>query len=456
MSDTTISVPGSTFDANVITKNAFVLITKLIPGVGPVVSGLLSVLWPTSKKVDVWQLVASQVGIAIDAKVLDFELQERRNELDSLGRNLVHFSRARANKEKGNFLSILINECNNLQRKLTKSKNAIHLTPFVSPLALIHCSLLKTRLENGKSLYGENDDDAWLEDLVTTINEYKQHIQTNHAEWMKWREKQIQFSEDSNWGLPGTNYFLDANDTLANEALRYSADGASKANCERLRKTGTALMLSLARCRFLAYCSPIYHLDRLIPGKEQVPTDIDRSLRILRFGPITALTVPNQGAKRYNFIPQVVGGGEGINFIGKPVGHHGNIKTITVREYNVIDHLEVEFEDGRTISAGNPKGGAAHIVKCETPVTGVELHYHAMMLLAVRFFFADGKMTPVFGNRAKHGTVVRTAGNIPDFRLTALTMQTGRVFGGPFRGGTGVAELDMEFRHNSLPAESLL
>lgn len=106
---------------------------------------------------------------------------------------------------------------------------------------------------------------------------------------------------------------------------------------------------------------------------------------------------------------------------------HATINKIIVRSGDEIDHLTFEFEDAKSMSVGNPKGGAAHTVSVsrDNPIRAVESWWD-WELCALRFHMMDGTKTAVFGKHkvpGKSTTRHHQYSELPDHYVSGFSFE---------------------------------
>ncbi|KAG8543762.1 hypothetical protein GDO81_023753 [Engystomops pustulosus] len=404
-------------------KNILVSITGLIPPiegipVGKIISSLLKAFWPSSQK-DIWSLIKDQVEGLIDQKIVEFELQERQNEIHALQKTMQMYVEAQT-REKGSLMSSMIYACNELFFKLTASKNSVQLIPLLVTHSTQHLLILKERLLHGKELYNEDNTGVWRNDLEQQISTYKDHIKDIYSKWIEWRKSKITIKLGApgrpiplppfvTWEPYGTVY-----DEITKDEAKYryaDALGPNKENyfkaiCEAVKES----MFGFRNGELLQILVPTFYLDNFIPGKEDNPSVIPPPMSIASFGPIS---------------PDLGGGNEHchVRTPGDDNNRGGEVTSIHVREWNIIDGFQVIYSTHWGSFIGNSGGGKLHEINLNNRrVKSIQFCENNCNMVEVTIGFSNGDSTGRLGNRGGWQVSCSNTGGIDTYGLYNVRM----------------------------------
>ncbi|XP_075715398.1 uncharacterized protein LOC142750294 isoform X1 [Rhinoderma darwinii] len=393
-------------------KTILVSITSLIPPiegipVGKIISALLKAFWPTSKK-DIWSLMLKEVDGLIDKKILEFELQERNNEIHALQKTMQMYVEAQM-REKGSLMSSMIHASNELFYKLTESKNSVQLIPLVVTHSTQHLLILKERLLHGMKMYDEDNTAVWRKDLEDQISSYKDCMKDIYSKWVEWRNSRITIKLGSGRRfIPIPPFFTyephgSVYDEMTGDTGNYRYSGVVGPNnknlfkpiCEALKKN----MFGFRNGELLQIMVTTFYLDNFIPGNENNPSVIPPSMSIASFGPIS----PNIGWGNENSHAWTPGDDNNMG---------GDVTSINVREWNIIDGLQLIYSTNSGSFIGNSDGGKLHEIPLNNSrVKSIQLCENNCNMVELTIGFSNGKSTGRLGNRGGwHVGCVNTGG----------------------------------------------
>ncbi|XP_075715397.1 uncharacterized protein LOC142750293 isoform X2 [Rhinoderma darwinii] len=393
-------------------KAILVSITSLIPPiqgipVGKIISAILKAFWPTSKK-DIWSLMLKEVDGLIDKKILEFELQERNNEIHALQKTMQMYVEAQM-REKGSLMSSMIHASNELFYKLTESKNSVQLIPLVVTHSTQHLLILKERLLHGMKIYDEDNTAVWRKDLEDQISSYKVCMMDIYSKWVEWRNSRITIKLGSGRRFilipPFFTYepYGIVYDEMTGDTgnYRYSGDvGPNNKNlfkpiCEALKKN----MFGFRNGELLQIMVTTFYLDNFLPGSENNPSVIPPSMSVASFGPIS----PYIGWGNENSHAWTAGDDNNMG---------GDVTSINVREWNIIDGLQVIYSTHSGSFIGSSDGGKLHEIPLNNSrVKSIQLCENNCNMVELTIGFSNGKSTGRLGNRGGwHVGCVNTGG----------------------------------------------
>ncbi|XP_056425027.1 uncharacterized protein LOC130366730 [Hyla sarda] len=435
-------------------KKVLVSITGAIPPVGGVPIGktlsfILNTFWPDSEP-DIWSLIKDQVEGLIDEKILDYELQERNNEIGAIKRTMEMYVDAQI-KEKGSLMSTMIHACNELCIKLTQSKNSVQFIPLVVTHSTLHLLILKERLLHGKEMYDEDNTPVWRKELVNQISKYKDYIKDIYSKWVEWRNSQIivelgkslehviaplvtvfkYVSYGKVYDQLGTEtiYFNDKN-YLGNDKEYF------RPSCEVVKKK----MFGFRNGEMLQILVPTFYLDNFIPGNEDNPSVIPSSMSIASFGPIS---------------PELDGGKRKPIFYSPDDDNTwgGDVTRISVREYNIIEGFQVFYSTGAGLICGSSFGATVHkIYLHDRRVQSMKFCYNRCSQVEVTIGFSNGQSTGRLGNRGGWDdvTCVDTGGidtyGLYNIRAADNTYVRGDRYERGDNCGQGLFQIELEYK----------
>lgn len=126
----------------------------------------------------------------LDQKILIGEINKLQNTIDALRKTMKQYMKAKP-REKGSFMSAIIQECNTIQNGVFRSNNALHLIPLTLTVSYMHLATLKEWLVNGKGLYTEDNTEIWDTELAEEIKTYRKDFMKIYADWSQWRKDRI-------------------------------------------------------------------------------------------------------------------------------------------------------------------------------------------------------------------------------------------------------------------------
>ncbi|XP_075061102.1 pesticidal crystal-like protein Cry17Aa [Mixophyes fleayi] len=419
-------------------KDILVSITAKIPPiegipVGQIISMLLKAFWPASEK-DIWSLIKDQVEGLIDQKILEFELQERNNEIRALQKTMEMYVEAQI-KEKGSLMSSMIHASNELFYKLTLSNNSVQLIPLVVTHSTEHLMILKERLLHGKKMYDEDNTDVWLNDLEKQISTYKDYMKTTYSKWVDWRKAKITLDVGCNTYPTAIPPFFRfeaygiVTDQLTKETVKYvhgDMMGTNDKNyfrkiCEAVKKN----MFGLRNGELLQIMVSTLYLDNFIPDKEDNPSVIPPAMSIASFGPISPSIQIIRSHKFILYGP----GNDNTN---------GEVTKINVREWNIIDGFQVIYNTHSGSFVGNRGGGLLHEVQLNNRrARSLRFCDNNCNMVEVTIDFSDGESTGRLGNRGGWIVSCVNTGGIDTYGLYNV-----RLAGGGCANGLYQIELD--------------
>lgn len=390
-----------------------------IPVGGSVVVIITEALWPPNDQPDVWETIKDQAEKMVDARILAFELDERRHEMDGLKDTMKQYKRAKIH-ERGNLLDILLDRANTLRHALLESENAIHLIPLAVVLAHMHLTFLWERLKHGTDMYDEDNSDIWLDELTENYNTYRTYFREIYPKWKIWRDAQI----EAKWYTTTTPVLTSVahgevidhltENTLHNsihyervlDSVAETFKGVCMAIQEQRQNQATAEMAGILASTFFLH---IY-----LPGREKDPADVDPALATIWLGPYGPATLGLSDSGPYT-----------TDTDDKP----GALSQIYVREWNSIDGLQFIYTDHVGHFIGNPQGGVPHNINVDRKkyCTGLKMRFANGVLCRVQAAFSDGTNSEVLGNR----------GNWPGADVDATIGSNYKLVGGSFRQGRG-------------------
>ncbi|XP_063786825.1 uncharacterized protein LOC134935903 [Pseudophryne corroboree] len=390
---------GSTWNDRI--KDAMISITGKIPPVegipvGQIISMLLKVFWPSSEP-DIWSLIKDQVEGLVDQKILEFELQERNNEIRALQKTMQMYVEAQI-REKGSLMSTMVHASNELFFKLTDSKNSVQLIPLLVTHSTQHLTILKERLLHGKEMYCQDNSQVWKSDLEYQISTYKDSINTIYLKWVEWRKAKITL--DIGLHTPPTTIppffrfepYGNVYDELTKESANYLHSGLNGPNdknyfrkiCEAVKKN----MFSVQNGEILQILVTSFYLDNFIPGNEDNPSVIPASMSKASFGPISPSVQVLRNDKFRLFTP------------GDDNTRNGEVTGFNVREWNILDGFQVLYSTHSGAFIGNRGGGALHEVRLNNKrAKSLKFCANNCDMIEVTIGFSNGESTGRLGNR---------------------------------------------------------
>ncbi|XP_066446205.1 uncharacterized protein [Eleutherodactylus coqui] len=401
-------------------KTIIVSITGAIPPIGGIpigklISSLLSAFWPSSEE-DIWSLIKDQVEGLIDQKILEFELQERNNEIRALQKTMQMYAEAQI-KEKGALMSSMIHACNELFYKLTQSTNSAQFIPLVVTHSTQHLLILKERLLHGKEMYDEDNTAVWRTDLENQISSYKDCMKDMYSKWVVWRNSKIILDVGARTRpIPTPPFFTyepygNVNDELTKDSGSYFYNPAVGPNnkdffrslCEAVKKS----MFGARNGELLQILVPTFYLDNFIPGNEDNPSVIPSSMSIASFGPIS----PH------------IGHGTEKSVLHNPRDDNtrgGDVTKINVREWNIIDGFQVIYSTHSGSFAGNSGGGQLHEIAIDVKnkrARSLKFCENNCNQVDVTIGFSNGDSTGRLGNRGGWRVKCLNTGGIDTYGL---------------------------------------
>ncbi|KAM3927280.1 uncharacterized protein RB166_010022 [Leptodactylus fuscus] len=405
------SLLGNTWNDRM--KTTLVGIPTLIPPfisipVGIIISLLLKAFWPESEK-DVWSLIKDQAQGLLDESILEFELQERNNEIRGLQRTMQMYVKAGI-KEKGALMSLMIHASNELFYKLTNSKNSVQLIPLVVTHSTQHLLILKERLVHGKEMYDEDNAIVWRNDLENQISSYKEYMQGTYSQWVEWRKSKITIELGVHHLFPYHKFqpYGVVHDEITKVTVNYKYSGFGpndrnyfKPICEAVKQN----MFSFRNGELLKVMVTTFYFDNFIPGKEDNPSVIPPSMSIASFGPIS---------------PDLQGGNQRARLYAPPEDNPfgWDVSSINVRAGDVIDGFQVIYSTHNGSFVGNSAGGNLHQIPLNNRcVESIRFGENYCNIVDLTIGFSNGESSGRLGNGAGWDVASVTAGGIPSFGL---------------------------------------
>ena len=333
-----------------------------MPVAGDIVGGMLDAFWPQDKA-SIWSLVKKQTERLIDKKILEAQLEERKNELRGMQDTLAQYFCAK-DSERSGFLTSLLTTSNTLGEKLTGSKNSKHLIPLTVTHAQTHLALLRERVNHGKKLYGEYND-SWLHQLEVAYAGYLSGLEEAFKEWKKWRFRQITsrtYLTEHPSGVPP--FFTwhshgEAHDTLTHRRIHYEKSLSSvKSYFSDAVLAAKKMYQAEAIARMADALGPVHDLPLLLPKERRAKAAETMKKEAPSIAKLATLWQGPYGPASLG----VYGEGRSTTDVEDKPGH---VTEVYVREWNSIDGLQLIYTDHKGHFIGNPKGGKAHRVHPE-------------------------------------------------------------------------------------------
>lgn len=171
-------------------RDVIVGFSGAIPAVGTFVSTLLGVFWPARER-DIWEQIRHEVEALVNKRVLESELESRRNQLDGFKRNLQAYHDA-IGLQKSQALTNLLFDARAIEPfMIGNNANRIHFIPMAAAFAFQHIGVLIEQFQFGAELYGQFNP-TWRVDLETTHSRYATFFNTTLPLWRSWRVTQIE------------------------------------------------------------------------------------------------------------------------------------------------------------------------------------------------------------------------------------------------------------------------
>ncbi|XP_056425997.1 uncharacterized protein LOC130367547 isoform X2 [Hyla sarda] len=397
--------PGGTWTSRM--KKGLVTITGAIPPVGGVPIGkiigfLLNLFWPESQP-DIWSLIKDQVEGLIDEKILEFELQERRNEIRAIQKTMRSYVDARI-REKGSWISTLIHACNELFYKLTQSKNSMQFIPLVVTHSTLHLLILKERLLHGKEMYVEDNTEVWRKELEDQISSYKDFIKDIYAKWVEWRKSKINVKVGASFNtfmrFRWVQY-VEIYDEMGKDSVKYYDPFSSgpyvpdhfRPICEGVKRK----IFGFRNGEMLQILVPTFYLDNFIPGNEDNPSVIPSAMSIASFGPISPqLDGGDESSRLYSPDDDNTGGGD-VTSINVRQDHFFYLS----EEWSFIESFQVFYSTGAGSIYGGSSGAKLHKIPLDNRrVKSIQFCYDDSKQAEVTIRFSDGNSTGPMGIRA--------------------------------------------------------
>ncbi|MBB5637081.1 hypothetical protein HDE68_002994 [Pedobacter cryoconitis] len=349
------------------------------PYIGSAISFIIKSFWKEAKA-DIWAQISDNVSNVIKLAFLEFEMNRDGSELMAIKSDMISYVMAKNKTEQAMKLSILISKCTEMYFKLTKSKQKIELIPFTVTFSIIHLGILKERINSGKSLFGEFDE-AWVFDLQQQIDSYQTFFREQIPELINWRSQQIIYESVT------TGLFIKDTDILLKDKFTDNnnfkqnyrfVDGKDYRREEVLKiKEG---WMSFWNADFAQSYASFFYTNRLMPGAENAPPNIDPHFNIITIGP---------------FSP----GNENTFHAMRPANENqkgGKIKEIIFNYGNNMDSFQVNFEDHDGLRPTKIGGDKMKVVKADPDKEIVALRfYHSgsryeSALRSINFVYEDG------------------------------------------------------------------
>lgn len=408
-----------------------------IPKYGTLLTLVWQFLWPSPETGadDIWNKIKDKVSAMIDEKLLAYEFNERKTDIEGIMSNIIQyaaFKKGRKGKsiECGVLLDNIIMALGRLQPKFTNSTNNIHIVRLTVTLATIHLAVLREHYIFGKDLFDENNSEQSLKNMERIFGLYKDHFEKVYPKWKEYRENLIKIDYGSKpvFGLALSCTYGTVKDTKVSddEIASYNLTGSfSKDRFKPVCEAKKRCVFNDINGKFMADYALWFELERLIPGREKKQPKIDPELGTIEFGPYF----------EKDYVAKVDFDDEGVT------------KGIIVREYNSIDALQIIYRNHEGHFVGNPKGGEKHEIelKDNQRINGIQFGVTrpSGIVAAIAFGIADGENTGFLGNRGNWGLTYTDVCFIRKFDLVSMAAATGA---GP-SGSSAISQLSFRFRH---------
>ncbi|CAE7801818.1 dfa [Symbiodinium sp. CCMP2592] len=368
--------------------------------VGGVLSSVLSLVWPsTDTEYDIWALIIGEVKELVDVAILEKELNERQGDFLGLRRDMTRYTRANTDTEKGNDLTVALAKVEDLIAHLTISTNKYQLLPLTIVAATIHCSILKERITNGKTLYGIQDP-SWDYALQAAVSYYQSFFNFTYGLWKDWRKTKIETSTSHKGSRRRccTGCYMTMTDDLTNNkhSLYWLNDDDI---CDTIAEMTVSRVLNEA-CGYMAKAlQPIMYLQRYIPGMESAKVQVLPAVEQISVGPYAAVTQDTEDDSQVRY-------DEETNWYANGDGKIGDITTTSVWGKNVIDSFRLQFSDGGEARGGSSSGGQENSYDLSDKyITAVTMYFrkpstefaHSGEVVKMSLDFSDGTSTGILG-----------------------------------------------------------
>ncbi|XP_053321067.1 uncharacterized protein LOC128492514 [Spea bombifrons] len=430
---------GTTWNDRI--KDILVSITAKIPPIegipiGEIVSTLLKIFWPESE-VDIWSLIKDQVEHLVDKKILEFELQERQNEIRALQKTMEMYVEAQV-REKGSLMSSMIHASNELFYKLTQSSNKPQLIPLLVTHSAQHLIILKERLLHGKEMYEEDNSKIWKSDLESQIKLYKDSFTSGYSAWIEWRKGRIIVDVGVHtYPMPVPPFFRwepygRVHDEITGHEHKFfytpivgpNEPNFFKTICETVKKN----LFSIQNGQMLQLLVTTFYLDNFVPGKEDDPSVIPPSMATATFGPISP-GIQMAFSERYV-----------IYSPGNDNNNYGEITDVYVWEWNQIDGLQFFYERGSGWFSGKSGGGFKHEVSVANKhIKSLKVCINNCNVIELTIGFSNGESTGRLGNRGSWVVECTETGGIDTYGLYNVR----KVGGGC---GSGLYQIELDYK----------
>jgi len=436
------------FNVNDACKKITQAIAGKIPYAGFLINCLLDAFWPNTKE-DVWSSIEKQVTDLVDSKILSYELQEKKIELEAIKNALQMYKDAKIREKRG-FLSTLLVKCDTLYERITQSSNDIHLTQVLLVLAYIELALLKERYEFGIEIYEEDNKQIWLHYLLSKQEKYESDLSKLYKKWQDWRSNKIS-AEAWVEKIPSAVHYESAvpplfiyeangevKDLITGKTIKYKKTLTSPNIYKDIVNKTKQVMFNKLKAKFMETFQTSFALHQFKPGQEKVPPRATEEFGVIEFGPYRYNTVYEAETHKYS------------QFSTEDWDPEGKVTSVTVREWDIIDAVQFHYDGHDGTFRGNVRGGHAHnlIVPEGGHVTNATLQFAPMHneLVTLAFGFSDGSKTQVLGNRGRWRRLQSFTvgvGGSEDFRLASVSMPGTKY-------SRNIQQISFRFKHVSL------
>ncbi|WP_412468558.1 hypothetical protein [Pedobacter sp. KLB.chiD] len=370
-------LPKSSWESKA--RTVVIALAAKAPYIGGAISYVIKSFWQEAKA-DIWAQVSENVARMIDLAILEFEITRDGSELMAIKSDMVSYVVAKNKLEQAMQLNTLISRCTEMYFKLIKSKNKEKLVPFTVAFSLVHLAILKERVDSGKALYGEFDE-AWVIDLERQIENYQSFFTEQIPALVEWRASQIMYdSKTSGKLIKDTD--IEINDTFAKRSFKKSyrfVDGKDYRKDELMKiKEG---WMSFWMADFAQSYASFFYVNRLVPGSENSPPNIDPAFNQITIGPFS----PGNENELRPLRP------------ANETQKSGKIKEIVYNFGDSLDSFQVNFESHDGQRATKIGGDKTKTIKVDPDKELVALRFYYLPpyiglapLKSINFVYSDG------------------------------------------------------------------
>lgn len=358
-----------------------------IPYVGGIVAAITTVFWPENKK-DVWDEIKDQVNKVVENAILENEYNVVKSQITAVRTSIDQYVSSPSNTEQGNILIATMVLMNSLFERVNQSNNRHMLIGLMVPIGALHLTVLSERYNHYKVLFGQDNRTQALKELKSTYTQYKVFFDSVYVEWKNWRSTNLEVfykSEHILWtqtysygvkdGLDLYNFGYSINDKYRASDFKEWALNRSIADMADVL-SGTQSYSVFFKDINVTLNPILSELDTIVLGpylwtRFQGTGDMDSSL--IRWS---------------NDTPS------------------GEVNKIYINSWNSIDGLQFIYPDmaGTQLSSG---GGAKEELDLNgKQCIGANFNYNSGVVYAIRFAFADGSTSPVYGNKRNWTSIV--------------------------------------------------